>query len=159
MHSIGAGTMFAFVVLTCNAHATFSDAVKDVPFDDLGKKPHDLPYSIWQLTEHTRIAQNDILEFCSNKNYKEKNWPADYWPKKNAPSNESEWKNSLQQIKDDLDAFIDLLKDDDADIYVPFEHGNGQNLMREALLIVDHTSYHTGEILIIRRLLGNWKKS
>lgn len=139
------------------AHASFNDAIKDIPFEDLGKKPNNLPYSIWQLTEHIRITQNDILEFSTNKNYKPLNWPDDYWTKKAEPENEAEWKESINKINGDLKAFIELLKDENADLLNPFEHGDGQNLLREALLIADHTSYHTGEIIILRRLLGNWK--
>lgn len=140
-----------------NAHATFNDAIKNIPFEDLGKKPNELPYSIWQITEHIRIAQKDILEFSTNKNYKELNWPDDYWPKEAAPKNEAAWKKCIDEIQKDLDEFVKLLKDKNVDLYTPFEHGSGQNLLREALLIADHTSYHTGEIIVIRRLLGNWK--
>ncbi len=140
-----------------NAHATFNDAIKNIPFEDLGKKPNNLPYSIWQITEHIRITQKDILEFSTNKNYKKLDWPNDYWPKEAAPKNEASWKKCIDEIQKDLDAFIQLLNDENADLYTPFEHGNGQNLLREALLIADHTSYHTGEIIVIRRLLGNWK--
>lgn len=140
-----------------NAHATFNDAIKNIPFEDLGKKPNNLPYSIWQITEHIRITQKDILEFSTNKNYKELDWPNDYWPKEAAPKNEASWKKCIDEIQKDLDEFIQLLNDENADLYTPFEHGNGQNLLREALLIADHTSYHTGEIIVIRRVLGNWK--
>ncbi|HEY2727829.1 MAG TPA: DinB family protein [Parafilimonas sp.] len=139
-----------------NAHASFNDAVKDIPFEDLGKIPGNLPYSIWQIAEHIRIAQKDILDFSSNKNYKELNWPADYWTKDTTPKNETAWKNCIKKINGDLDEFIELLKNS-ADIFKPFEHGSGQNLLREAILIADHTSYHTGEIIVLRRLLGNWK--
>ncbi len=140
-----------------NAHATFNDAIKNIPFEDLGKTPNNLPYSIWQITEHIRIAQKDILEFSTNKNYKELDWPNDYWPKEAAPKNEASWKKCIDEIQKDLDEFIELLNDKNTDLYTPFEHGNGQNLLREALLIADHTSYHTGEIIVIRRLSGNWK--
>ena len=140
-----------------NAHVSFRDAVKDIPFEDLGKKPDNLPYSIWQLTEHIRITQNDIFEFSSNKNYKPLNWPADYWTKEIAPENENAWNECIDKIKKDLTAFIELLKDENTDLLNPFEHGERQNLLREALLIADHTSYHTGQIIILRRLLGNWQ--
>jgi hypothetical protein len=97
-------------------HASFNDSVKNIPFEDLGKIPEHLPYSIWQITEHIRITQKDILDFSANKNYKELNWPADYWPKNTAPTDENEWKNCIQKINDDLDEFIELLKNSD-DIY------------------------------------------
>jgi len=140
-----------------NAHVPFNDAIKNIPFEDLGKKPHNLPYSIWQLTEHIRITQKDILDFSANKNYKELKWPDDYWPKESSPENDAEWKKCINEIHDDLKAFIELLKAEDADLFTPFEHGSGQNLLREALLIADHISYHTGEIIVVRRLLDNWK--
>ena len=140
-----------------NAHASFDDAIKDIPFDDLSKKTNNLPYSIWQLTEHIRITQNDILEFSTNKNYTALNWPDDYWPKEAAPKNEAVWRKSVDDIKNDLQQFIELLKDENVDLLTPFAHGDGQNLLREAMLIADHTSYHTGEIIVLRRLLGNWK--
>lgn len=140
-----------------NAHVSFNDAINNISFEDLGKKPGNLPYSIWQLTEHIRITQSDIVEFSTNKNYKPLNWPNDYWPKETVPKNESAWKKSVDTIKDNLKTFIELLKDENADLFTPFAYGEGQNLLREAMLIADHTSYHTAEIVIIRRLLGNWK--
>jgi hypothetical protein len=139
-----------------NAHLTFHDAVKNIPFVDLGKVPGNLPYSIWQITEHIRIAQKDILDFSANNNYKELDWPDDYWPKETAPKAETEWKRSLKQIEDDLNEFIGLLNSTE-DLFKSFDHGNGQSLAREAMLIADHNSYHVGEIIVIRRLLGNWK--
>ncbi len=139
-----------------NAHASFNNAIKDIPFDDLSKRPNNLPYSIWQLTEHIRITQKDILDFSTNDNYKALNWPDDYWPKETAPENEAAWKKCIDEIQKDLKTFIELLKDENADLLTPFAHGDGQNLLREALLIADHTGYHTGEIIVLRRLLGNW---
>jgi uncharacterized damage-inducible protein DinB len=139
-----------------NAHVTFHDAIKNIPFDDLGKVPGNLPYSIWQIVEHIRIAQKDILDFSANTNYNELNWPDDYWPKETAPKDEIEWKKSLKQIDADLNEFIELLKSYD-DLFKPFNHGSGQNLAREAMLIADHNSYHVGEIIVVRRFLGNWK--
>ena len=140
-----------------NAHAPFNEAIKNIPFEDMGKKPHNLPYSIWQLTEHIRITQKDILDFSTNKNYKELKWPDDYWPKESSPENEAAWKKCVDEIHNDLKVFIELLKAEDVDLFTPLKHGNGQTLLREALLIADHTSYHTGEIIVVRRLLGNWK--
>jgi uncharacterized damage-inducible protein DinB len=140
-----------------NAHVSFNDAVKDIPFEDLRKRPNGLPYSLWQIVEHIRIAQKDMLDFSANKNYKELNWPEDYWPKNVAPGSEEEWNDCIKKINSDLNEFIDLLKNTD-DISKPFEHGGGQTLLREALLIADHTSHHTGEIIVLRRLLGNWKR-
>lgn len=145
-----------FLLKKGNAHVSFNEAIQDIPFDDLGKKPEALPYSIWQIAEHIRITQRDILDFSANKNYKELNWPADYWPHAAAPENKAAWENCIRQINADLDAFIELLTNS-TDIFKPFEHGTGQSMLREAMLIADHTSYHTGEIIVLRRLLGNWK--
>jgi uncharacterized damage-inducible protein DinB len=144
-----------FLLKKGHAHVSFNDAVKNIPFEDLGKKPVSLPYSIWQITEHIRIAQKDILDFSANKNYTELKWPDDYWPNDVAPQSEDAWKGSVKKINDDLDEFIELLQTTD-DIYNPFAHGSGQSLLREAMLIADHNSYHTGEIIVVRRLLGNW---
>ena len=146
-----------FLLRKGNAHVYFNDAVKNIPFEDLGKKPGNLPYSIWQITEHIRITQKDILNFSGNKNYKELEWPADYWPQTVAPENKTAWENSIKQINDELDEFIELLQHT-ADIFKPFEYGTGQSMLREAMVIADHTSYHTGEIIVVRRLLGNWNK-
>ena len=147
-----------FLLQKGNAHVSFNNAIKDIPFEDLGKRAGDLPYSIWQITEHIRITQKDILDFSANKNYKELDWPADYWPKETAPQNEAAWNNSIQEINDDLAAFIKLLETSE-NIYEPFAYGTGQSLLREAMVIADHNSYHTGEIIILRRLLGNWHNS
>ena len=140
-----------------HAHATFEDAVKGLPATLRGEVPDGMPYSIWQLVEHIRITQWDILEFSRNAKHTSPNWPDDYWPKEKAPKDDASWKHSLAQIKSDLKEFVALLNDPHADLYKPFAHGDGQHLLREAMLIVDHTSYHTGEIIVLRRLLGAWK--
>lgn len=140
-----------------HAHATFEDAVKGVPVKLRGVVPEGMPYSIWQLAEHIRITQSDILEFSRDPAYQSPPWPEGYWPKDPVPPDEDAWKHCLSEIRKDTQAFIALLKKPDADLYTPFQHGNGQHLLREAMLIADHTSYHTGEIIVIRRLLGNWK--
>lgn len=123
-----------------------------------GGKPDKLPYSIWQLVDHIRIAQWDILEFSRNPHHESPQWPAGYWSKELAPADEAAWQQALDQIRQDRDAFVALLHDPQSNLYTPFAHGDGQNLLREALLIADHTAYHVGEIIIIRRLLDAWKK-
>jgi hypothetical protein len=140
-----------------NAHASFDDAVKDFPHDLLGSIPNGLPYSIWQLVEHIRITQWDILEFCRDPHHESPHWPDDYWPAQKSPAHAGDWKKSLDKIAADRKAFIDLLHKEKENMYIAFPHGSGQSLFREALLIVDHTSYHTGEIIIVRRLLKAWK--
>ena len=141
-----------------NAHATFEEAVAGVPDEHLGQTPNGLPYSIWQLVEHIRLSQWDILDFCKNPHYKSMNWPDDYWPKEKAPAHKGDFKKSVDRMLSDRKAFIELLhKAGDEELYTPLAHGDGQNLFREALLIIDHTSYHIGELIVLRRLLGDWK--
>ncbi|HVS93933.1 MAG TPA: DinB family protein [Mucilaginibacter sp.] len=137
-----------------SAHAGFNDAVDGLPAELRGVKPDNLPYSIWQLVEHIRIAQWDMLEFSKGENHKSPDWPEGYWPKEPAPASDEAWERSLKQIGDDLDEFTALLKR--GDIYKAFTHGHGQSILREALQIADHNAYHTAEIIIIRRLLGAW---
>lgn len=141
-----------------NAHQSFEEAINDLPVSLRGIKPDKLPYSIWQLVDHIRIAQWDILEFSRDPNHQSPPWPDGYWSKEVAPPTDEAWERAVQQIKQDRDAFIALLSDSECDLYAPFAHGDGQNLLREALLIADHTAYHVGEILVIRRLLNAWKR-
>ena len=137
------------------AHASLEQALEGLPYNLLGEKPGGLPYSIWQLTEHIRIAQWDMLEFCKDARHQSPEWPAGYWPTEAAPASQEAWEKSAQQIRTDLAAFIALLQE--ADLYSPLPHGTGQTVLREALQIADHTAYHTAEIIVIRRLLGAWK--
>jgi hypothetical protein len=139
-----------------NAHVTFDQSVENIRFEVLGIKPSNLPHSIWMLVEHIRITQADILDFSINANYKTLKWPDEYWPHQQAPKDELSWQKSLEQIQQHRNSFIGLLNKPGTDLFLPFAHGGGQNLFREALLIADHTSYHTGQIILIRRLLNDW---
>jgi hypothetical protein len=144
-----------------HAHATFDDAVKDFPADLRGKVPKGLPYSAWQIVEHLRIAQHDMLEFSDNAKgtYKEKKWPDDYWPRDPAPSNDKAWKKTIEAIHADRKAFLKLINEaDKTALTQPFTWGTGQNLLKEALQLADHNAYHIGELIVVRRLLGAWKK-
>jgi hypothetical protein len=142
------------------AHATFEDAVKDFPEEHRGTVPAGLPYSAWQLVEHIRIAQRDILEFSAppTGGYQPKAWPEAYWPESPKPSSPHAWEVSIAAIRNDRAAFEELLSRPGADLYKPFRWGEGQNLLREALLIADHNAYHVGEIIMVRRLLEIWHK-
>jgi hypothetical protein len=143
------------------AHATFDDAVKEFPAHLRGTVAEHLPYSAWQIVEHIRIAQRDMLDFSRNTDgrYKARKWPESYWPKDAAPPTPDAWDAALKQIREDRDAFEVLLKGaDDAELIAPFPWGDGQTLLREAFLVADHDAYHTGELIIVRRLLGIWKK-
>ena len=143
------------LLLGGGAHATFADAVKNINPELRGVKPENMPYSIWQLIEHMRIAQWDMLRFCKDADHQSPKWPDDYWPKENGPISEEAWNGSIGQIADDLDEFIELVEH--ANLFRPLEHGEGQNVLREALQIADHNAYHTGEIIAIRRLLNDWQ--
>ncbi len=140
-----------------NAHARFEEVVADFPARLRGEKAG-LPYSAWQLLEHIRLAQNDILRFCNNQDgsYREMNFPDDYWPKAAAPPGARAWDQSIAAVLSDREAMIQLVGDARHNLAAPFAWGDGQNILREAILIVDHTAYHVGELLTLRRLLGIW---
>jgi len=139
-----------------NAHATFEKAVKDIPQKLLGKVPQGSAYSIWQLVEHIRITQWDLLEFSRNPDHESPKWPEGYWPEAVAPENAKAWSASLEQIAKERKEFVKLLREAGEEIYTPFPYGDGQSLLREALVLADHNSYHTGEIILLRRILGDW---
>ena len=142
------------------AHADFDAAVANMPAELRGTVPERLPYSAWQLVEHLRIAQRDILNFSSppTGGYHPLQWPEDYWPKVAEPPTASAWDQSIAAIRSDREAFEGLITRPEADLMKPFRWGNGQNLLREALLIADHMAYHLGELVVLRRLLGVWPK-
>jgi len=137
------------------AHASLKDALRDLPYHLVSQIPHNLPYSIWQLVEHIRIAQWDMLEFSRDAKHKSPKWPDEYWPKDAAPKDENHWKETVKQIDTDLETFLTLINTED--LYKMIPHGNGQNVLREAFQIADHNAYHVAEIIVIRRLLGAWK--
>lgn len=140
-----------------NAHVSIEKALENIPVKLRGQVPEGLPYSIWQLAEHIRITQWDILEFSRNPHHVSPHWPDEYWPAETTPGSKEQWEKTVKAITDDRIAFLELLEKPGVDLYTPFEHAdNGQNLLREALLIADHTAYHIGEIIVLRRLLNNW---
>ena len=139
-----------------NAHAPLEKAVADMPAKLQGVVPSGLPYSAWQLLEHLRIAQADMLEFCASKNYREKKWPDDYWPQTPAPPTSRAWNASVRQIRSDREQFIKLISSPKADLFAPLAWGEGQTLFHEACLIIDHNAYHLGELVTVRRLLRVW---
>jgi hypothetical protein len=142
------------------AHVDFDDATKNFPADLRGKVPAGLPYSAWQLLEHMRITQLDILNFCAppTGGYQPLEWPKGYWPESVEPPTDHAWDQTITAIRVDARKFEALLTKPGVDLFKPFRWGEGQNLLREALLIADHTAYHLGELVILRRLLGAWHK-
>jgi uncharacterized damage-inducible protein DinB len=136
-----------------HAHATFDDAVKKLPFDKTGVRPRGAPHSAWELVEHIRIAQNDILRFSREADYASPKWPEGYWPTSPAPEDEAQWKKSIAAFHHDLKAFEKLLEERADELDKPFPWGQGQTLFREALLIADHNSYHLGQLVLLRQLL------
>ena len=141
-----------------NAHATFDSAVKGFPVDRAGVRPKGLPHSAWELLEHVRIAQHDILRFSISADHVSPAWPEGYWPTAPGPEKESDWARSVKSIKKDLSEFQNLVRDPKQDLYRKFPWGDGQTLLREALLIADHNAYHIGQLVLVRRLLGEWTK-
>ena len=141
-----------------SAHVAFNDIVKDMPEKLRGVKPEGLPHSAWMLLEHLRIAQWDILEFSRNARYIAPKWPEEYWPSTDAPPSAAAWDKSVQQFRKDLKAMQDLVTNPKTDLYARIPWGDGQTILREALLLADHNSYHLGQLLDVRRLLGAWNK-
>jgi hypothetical protein len=139
------------------AHAAFDDVVADFPEQQRGEVPKGLPHSAWMLLEHMRIAQWDILDFSRNRQYKPLKWPADYWPKEPAPPNQAAWDKSIASFHADLEAMKELVQNPKADLLAKIPWGEGQTILREALLIADHNSHHLAQIIDIRRLLRIWK--
>jgi hypothetical protein len=135
------------------AHVDFEAAVSDFPVDWRGIKPHGAPHSAWQLLEHMRIAQEDILEFSRNPKYKERKFPDDYWPASEAPPSEDAWEKSVQQFQKDLQEMHDLIADTKHDLLARIPHGKNQTLLREALLVADHNAYHLGQLVFLRKTM------
>jgi hypothetical protein len=139
------------------AHLSFDQAVAGLTPKLRGQRAPGVPYTAWRLVEHMRIAQWDILEFSRDPKHISPEFPKGYWPSGDAPPNAAAWERSLAAFRSDLAAMARLVKDPASDLFMPFPHGNGQTLLREALLIADHNAYHIGQLVILRRLLGAWK--
>jgi DinB family protein len=140
-----------------DAHAGFESAVKDLSPELRGKVPKGLPYSPWQLVEHIRITQADILEFCVAPKYKEKDWPKEYWPASAEPPSAKAWDESIAAVKRDRAKLAALVVDSKTELTAAVPNGTGQSYLREVLLTADHTAYHVGELIVVRRLLGAWQ--
>jgi hypothetical protein len=139
------------------AHIGFDEATRGIPADARGKAPRGLPYSPWQVIEHLRLAQSDILEFSRDRGHVSPDWPAGYWPPRAAPPSEAAWRKSLAAFRQDLKAMEELVRDPATDLYSRIPWGDGQTILRESLLVADHNAYHLGELIVVRRLLGAWR--
>lgn len=139
-----------------NAHASFEDAVRDLPAALRGKRAPGTPHSPWELLEHMRIAQWDILEFSRSAKHQSPKWPEGYWPASPAPPDDKAWEKSVRAFHHDLKAMCDLVSDPATDLHAKIPHGDGQTILREALLVADHNAYHLGQLVLARRLLGAW---
>ncbi len=139
-----------------HAHATFDAAVKNLPADLRGKRPKGAEHSPWEILEHLRIAQWDILKFSRDPKHESPDWPTGYWPSSLAPADEETWDKSVRAFRRDLKAMCDLVQSESTDLFAKIPHGSGQTILREALLAADHNAYHIGELVLVRRLLDAW---
>ena len=139
------------------AHAKFEDVVADFPAKLRGQKPSGMPHSPWMLLEHLRIGQRDILEFSRNPGYIAPDWPDDYWPKSAAPPGALAWNKSIAQFRKDLKSLLSLVVNPKTDLFARIPWGDGQTILREALLVADHNAYHLAQLVDARRLLAAWK--
>jgi hypothetical protein len=139
------------------AHLSFDKAVADLPTKLRAVKPPGVPHSPWRLVEHMRLAQWDILEFSRNPKHVSPKFPEGYWPKGDAPPKGKAWDASIKAFRKDLKAMEDLVDDPQTNLFARIPHGEGQTILREALLVAHHNAYHLGQLVVIRRLLGAWK--
>ena len=137
-------------------HVDFETVLANLPRESQGKKPEGAPHTPWQLLEHMRIAQGDILEFSRDPEHVSPKFPEGYWPSSEAPPDEGAWQKSMTSFADDLQAMADLVADPSTDLYARIPHGSGQTILRNALLVADHNAYHLGQLVLLRRLLGVW---
>jgi hypothetical protein len=141
------------------AHVHFMDAIDDFPEPKRGAFVEGLPHTGWQLMEHARIAQWDILEFSRDPRHVSPGFPEGYWPKTPVPPDETAWEKSVREFQHDLQEMIKLVKNPKSDLYAAIPHGNGQTILRQALLLADHNAYHLGQLVDLRRALGAWPDS
>jgi uncharacterized damage-inducible protein DinB len=140
-----------------DSHVGFEAAVAEIPPKLRGERPAGAPHSPWQLLEHLRITQHDILDFCVNADYEELTWPDDYWPPAAAPPSGAAWDASVKEFLRDRGALQKLARDPNVDLTARIPHGSGQTYLRELVLVADHTAYHVGQLVLVRHLLGAWK--
>ncbi len=140
-----------------NAHVNFESAIKGVSKALRGKRPRGAEHSLWEILEHLRITQWDVLEFSRDGAHVSPEWPAGYWPAKQAPPSDGAWSKSVKAFRADLQAMVELVENESTDLFATIPHGTGQTILREALLVADHNAYHLGQFVMLRRLLGDWR--
>jgi len=139
------------------AHMTFEDAVKDFPAKAMNLRPANVEYTFWHLLEHLRICQWDILDYCVNSNYQHMEWPAAYWPARDATTDEAGWQHTIDQFLADRKALVELVSNPQTDLYSPIPHGyDGHTILREIMVVADHNAYHVGEFGILRHVANCW---
>lgn len=141
------------------AHVDWIKVVSGIPEKVRGVRPEGAGHSPWELLEHMRLATWDIYQFCRDAKHTSPDWPGGYWPKKPGPPNATAWDKSVQALAKDLEAMGKLVANPKTDLVAPIKHGSGQTILREALLIADHNSYHLGQLVLVRRLLGCWPET
>ena len=140
-----------------DAHVSFDVVVEGIPPRLQGVRPEGLPYSPWELLEHMRLTQRDILDFCRDPGYEAVKWPEDYWPKSIVPATPESWEESVAAFLADRETLVGIIADRGIDLYAKIPHGDGQTYLRELVLVADHSAYHLGELVAVRRLLGIWR--
>ena len=139
-----------------DAHVGFEKSVEGLSPKLRGVRATGFPHSPWELVEHMRLTQSDILEFCRNPNYEEPVWPDDYWPPSAEPPSAREWDDCVAAFREDRAALQALAADESIDLFATIPHGTGQTYIRELLLVADHNAYHLGQLVALRRQLGAW---
>ena len=147
-----------YLLRSGGAHVDFESAIKGLPANLRGKRPKGVAHSPWEILEHMRLAQWDILEFSRDPKHLSPKWPDGYWPQKAAPPSAAAWTRSVRAFREGLEEMCALVQSAATDLFAPFPHGTGQTILREALLLADHNAYHLGELVLVRRLLGAWGK-
>jgi hypothetical protein len=147
----------AYLLVDGGAHVSFEKAVSHLPASLRGAKPGKAPHTAWQIIEHMRIAQWDILEFSRNAAHVSPDFPGGYWPRTAAPPSARAWNESLRAFQKDLKAMIALVTDPSTDLFARIPNGDGQTILREAFLVADHNAYHLGQLALLRKQLGAWQ--
>ena len=140
-----------------SAYMTFDQAIANFPMDRINERPPNVPYTLYHVLEHMRITQWDILDYIRNPNYKEMEWPKDYWPAQDSTADESAWNETIRRFKADKSEIESIINDPQTDLYAPIPHGyGGHTILREVLVVADHNAYHTGEFAILRQVMNAW---